>query len=184
MIFIREKKLSPPEKWIILGIPFLFIIGSIFHFLYQLSGERIIIGIIAPVNESVWEHLKMILIPTICWWAIYYVLRGYKYKINANKWFTGLLVSLVSSMFTIMFVFYFYTEAFGVELIIVDILILLLANIVGQLLGLHFYRYATGIDVQIAIVIIVFIVTVFIVFTFNPPHLPLFLDSSTGTYGI
>ena len=34
-------------------------LGSLDHFLFEWSGRRPVMGIFAPVNESVWEHLKM-----------------------------------------------------------------------------------------------------------------------------
>ncbi len=182
--FIKYSKLSYPEKWILIGIPTLFILGSCFHLLYDLSNKSPLIGTISAVNESVWEHGKMILLPIILWWTIYYIAKGKKYSINKNKWFTGLLIALVSALFTSPLFFYFYTEAFGKEVLIIDIAILLLAYAVGQCLGLHFYRYSKGLNSYISIALVIIIFTVFIVFTFYPPHLPLFQDSKTGDYGI
>lgn len=179
-----KNKLSPPEKWILLGIPVLFIVGSMFHFLFGLSGKLPVIGAIAPVNESVWEHEKMLVVPIILWWLVIYLLKGKEYNISENKWFTGMIISLVSSLFTIPVVFYFYTQVFGIELIIIDILLLLFAITVGQLLSLHFYRYSDGINSVIAIGIALLILAVFIFFTFYPPHLPIFYDTSEGGYGI
>jgi len=162
----------------------LFIIGAFFHFLFVLSGKLSIIGAISAVNESVWEHEKMILLPVICWWAIYYALKGNKYGIDINKWFTGLVISLFSSLLTIPFLFYFYTQAFGVEILAVDIFLLLLADFIGQWLGLHFYKHAKSLKVHISIMLVILIVIAFVVFTFNTPHLPLFQDGVAGGYGI
>jgi hypothetical protein len=181
---MKQKSLTLPEKWILLGIPVLFLIGSVFHSLYEASGESPIVGAIAPVNESVWEHQKMALVPVILWWTIYYLIKGNQYKIDSRKWFTGMVVSLVSSILTIPLIYYFYTGAFGVDVLIIDILILLLADTIGQLLGLHFYRYSKGLPVILSILVASIILAVFIVFTFNTPKLPWFRDSITGQYGI
>lgn len=54
---------SQAKKWILTGIPILFLTGSLLHFAYELSGKNILIALIAPVNESVWEHSKMVLWP-------------------------------------------------------------------------------------------------------------------------
>lgn len=178
------KTLSSPEKWIIIGIPILFLIGSFMHFLYDFTGGNLIIGAIAPVNESVWEHLKMVLLPVILWWTIYYFAVGEINNIDKNKWFTGALVSLLTALITIPLLFYFYTRAFGVELLVVDILLLFLALLFGQLAGLHFYKYSKGISSSISIGILILLIFIFVLFTFYPPHLPLFRDNSTGNYGI
>ena len=52
------KSVSKPEKWILLGIPLLFSIGSILHFAYDFLMKIPLAGIFAPVNESIWEHEK------------------------------------------------------------------------------------------------------------------------------
>lgn len=57
---------------ILLGIPFISMVGSIMHFIYDWSGKLVLVGIIAPVNESVWEHLKLTFLPTIFWWVFSY----------------------------------------------------------------------------------------------------------------
>lgn len=178
------RTLLPEQRWILKGIPVLFLIGSFMHFLYDLSWQNPLAGLIAPVNESVWEHTKMVLLPVILWWAVYYIINGRRYDIDKNKWFTGALVSLVTSIMAIPLLYYFYTGAFGVEILAVDISILLLAILFGQLLGLHFYKFSKGIDAYLSIAIMIVIIFIFIAFTIYPPHLPIFRDSMTGKYGI
>lgn len=167
------------KKWIYVSIPILFALGTFFHFLYQLSNKSFIAGMISPVNESVWEHSKLLLFPIIAWWTIFYALKGNKYRLNIDKWFTGMLFSLLASILATFFVYYFYTEAFGVELLFVDILILLLSDSVGQLLGYHISKHSRGINVLISISIVVLIFIAYLLWTVNPPHLPLFFDKSS-----
>lgn len=181
---MNDKSLSHPEKWIVIGIPILFIIGSITHFLYNILGESPIAGLFAPVNESIWEHSKMVLWPVILWWSLYYCFRGKQYGIDKNKWFGSALLALLTSLVAMPLLYYFYTGAFGVELLWVDILILLLALLFGQLLGLHTYRHSKGINANLVIIIFVMLVLLFMLFTFFPPHIPWFQDSVTGGYGI
>lgn len=166
--------LLPQEKWILLGIPVLFLIGSLLHYLYQLTEKNPLIGLIAPINESVWEHTKMVVLPLIMWWSIFYLTQGQHLDINIDSWFTGLIVSLLAAIFTIPFLYYFYTEAFGVSLLWVDILILLLALAFGQILGLHVLRHNIGISYKQSISIIFFILILYGLFTIHPPKLPLF----------
>ena len=178
------KTLTKAEKWILLGIPVLFIIGSAMHFLYGITGNSTFIGIFAPVNESVWEHCKLALWPLILWWTLFYFIKGGKYAVNKNKWFGAALFSLITYLFTVPLLFYFYTEAVGVELLWADILIFLLSLLFGQTLALHYYRKGRGINYMCVILIFAVIVILFAVFTFFTPHLPIFMDPITGTYGI
>lgn len=181
---MRHESLWRPERWIVVGIPLLFIAGSIMHFLYNLLLESPIVGLLAPVNESIWEHSKMVLWPMILWWLLYYVFRKNRYRIDKNKWFTGALTALLVSLAAMPLLYYFYTGAFGVELLWVDILILLLAVALGQLLGLHVYRYGRGIQASYILVVLVLVILLFMLFTYCPPHIPLSQDGMTGGYGL
>ena len=181
---MKLSSLSIPEKWILKGVPILFFIGSILHFTYTLFGESIFVGLFSPVNESVWEHSKMILWPMILWWVLYYCFRGTNYKIDKNRWFSSALWALLTSLIAMPMLYYFYTSAFGVELLWVDIIILFLAILFGQLLGLHSYRHGKYISSHIVLAIFSILILMFILFTFCPPKVPWFQDGPTGNYGI
>ena len=38
-------------------------LGVLFHFMYEWTGENAIAGLFFPINESTWEHLKLIFFP-------------------------------------------------------------------------------------------------------------------------
>ena len=54
------------------------------------------------------------------------------------------------------------------------------------LLALHIYNHYSGkkIYFNLCVVVLIFVVLLFVIFTFNPPHIPIFKDYYTGTYGI
>jgi hypothetical protein len=47
------------RKWHVIGFFWIVIVGSLLHFTYEWSGKVPIVGYFSPVNESVWEHLKL-----------------------------------------------------------------------------------------------------------------------------
>lgn len=178
MNFLSEK------QWIYAGILVLFFFGSFMHYFYSFSCRNILVATIAPVNESVWEHLKLVFLPIILWWGVYYAIKGKELSIDINKWFTAALASLLVSMLGIIFLYYVYTGILGKEFVIVDISILLVTLFMGQTLSLHVYKYSKGIPADIVFCIFIMIFSLFSLFTFNPPHIPLFKEKKTGTYGI
>lgn len=178
------KQLSPPEKWILTGIPVLFVLGSLMHFLYDFTGQSTLAGLFAPVNESVWEHSKLVLWPVILWWLLYDRFRGEQEQLCREKWYAGAVCALLTALLTMPLIYYFYTEAFGTELLWVDILILLLSLLAGQLAGLHIYRYTDGINPSLVLLTFAAVVLVFVLFTFWPPQIPWFQDPLSGGYGI
>lgn len=178
------KSLKREELWIILGVPILFLVGCLFHFLYDITGKLAVVGAIVPVNESVWEHEKLMVAPIIIWWIFYYLVHQEKHLLDRRKWMTGVVAALVSSTALMPMVYYFYTQAFGIEAVVIDIIILLICLAFGQLLGLHIYKYSNGMPVWLSIVIIAFIIMGVVVATFYTPHIAIFRDRISGQYGI
>ena len=180
---MRHWSLSRPEKWILAGIPVLFFWGSAMHFIYEILWQNSIVGIFAPVNESVWEQGKLVLWPALLWWLIYVQRKDTKYAINRKKWLVGALTALATELTAMPLLYYGYTGALGVEWIWADILILFLSLALGQLLGLHVYRHGRGIDEAVVMSIFAVLVLLFAFWTFRPPQLPWFRDGVTGEYG-
>lgn len=161
-----------PETYTLLGILVSFAVGSLFHFLYSLTGECFIIGLFVPINESIFEHTKMVVLPVFIWWFIFYLFR--KKDLFVNAWFTSALIAMISAIIAIPMLFYFYSQAFGIESLIIDILILLASLAIGQILGLHYYRHGKGIEYHFAIFLMIVIIILFAFFTINPPAFPIF----------
>jgi hypothetical protein len=182
----RIKK--PIPRWILWGIVPLFLVGSPLHFLFDWTGKIPFVGIFVPVSESVWEHLKLAFWPVLIWWVVGYFIFRKKNSIPAAKWFTSTVVALLTSTLVIVLIFYTYSGAFGIESLAIDIISLLAAIAAGQFLALHFYRRATFINcncwLYLSIAIIALFIAVFICFTFFAPHIPIFRESVSGTYGI
>ena len=161
-----------PETYTLLGILVLFVVGSLFHFLYSLTGECFIVGLFVPINESIFEHTKMVVLPIFIWWSIFYLFR--KKDLFVNAWFTSAIIAMISAIIAIPMLFYFYSQAFGIESLVIDILILLISLAIGQILGLHYYRHGKGIEYHFAIFLMIVIIILFAFFTINPPAFPIF----------
>ena len=176
----------PAQKWILWGIPVLCIVGCLIHYVYEWSGNLTLVGIFAPTNESVWEHLKMTFWPMLIWWFVGYFILNKNNRISATQWFVACTSAILSCLMVILSFYYLYTGALGIESLILDIFTLFLGVAVGQDLALHVYKYAklTHYCLYIAFAILILLVFIFTLFTFAPPHIPLFRDALTGKYGI
>lgn len=168
-------------KWEISGIIFVFLLGALLHFVFEWSGDSRIAGLFASVNESVWEHFKQGFWPMCLYAAIEYgFLRG-----RVNNFLTAKAVAVYIIPLITGLVFYGYTAIIGEEILIVDILIFLAAIVVGQLtsykiiISAELPRYTNA----ISSIFIIILALILMLFTFYPPHLPIFLDAR-GFYGI
>ncbi len=63
-----------------IGIVFVFILGCLWHFFYPWSRQNFLVGLVAPVNESVPEHLKLLFFPFLIFSVFEYIKRGKKIK--------------------------------------------------------------------------------------------------------
>ena len=88
--------------WI--GFIVISIVGTLLHFLYEISGHNKVVAIFAAVNESTWEHIKIALTPTFLW----SLLDGFKYGASPN-YFIAKSASLLVIVFLIPIIFYTYT---------------------------------------------------------------------------
>jgi len=169
-------------KWEVSGILFVFLLGALLHFLFEWSGESRIAGLFASVNESVWEHFKQGFWPMCLFAAIEYrFLRVHINNFLTAKAVAVYLIPIITGLF-----FYAYTAIIGEEILIVDIFIFLVAIIVGQLTS---YKIMTSAKLPkyvntISSIFIILLALILMLSTFYPPHLPIFLDANTGTYGI
>lgn len=106
------------KKSIFYSIPIIFIVGSMLHFLYDLTGKTYLFGFISSINETTWEHTKLAFIPIVLYYLIYNFINK---NLNVSKWFRACLISSTTSVLAIPLLFYFVTEALYIESLIVDI---------------------------------------------------------------
>ena len=169
-------------RWELAGIAFVFLLGALLHFVFGWSGESWIVGAIAPVNESVWEHFKLGFWPMCLWTAIEYrVLQPLTRNFLPGKAVAVYMTPIVTGI-----MFYAYKGIVGRDILIVDIIIFALAVTIGQLTS---YRITTsrplpGYANPVALALILLLASMLIVTTFYPPHLPIFMDNNTGAYGL
>lgn len=168
--------------WQIFGAIWILVTGSLLHFAFEHSGYWRPIAIFVPVNESVWEHLKMVF-----WPGLLFALLEYRFLAQESANFTTAKCLGLSSMpLAITTLFYAYTAVLGENQLILDILIFAIAVIVGQWISysLLVRPYEVSSWRLPGRLTLVFFLTAFPVFTFYPPHLFLFEHAETGTYGI
>ena len=168
--------------WELVGIIVIVILGSMLHFVFEWCNRWKPIALIAAVNESVWEHLKLGF-----WPALFYAVLEYRYlKKSANNFLPAKTIAVYLIPISIVVLFYSYTAILGRNMLLFDILIFVVAVIIGQLAS---YKLLTASPLaqgfnKIALIALVIIVLMFLLFTFFPAHLPIFRDPITGGYGI
>ena len=55
---------------------FISVLGVLLHFTYEWSGDNAVVGLFSAVNESTWEHLKLLFFPFLLLTILEVLLRG------------------------------------------------------------------------------------------------------------
>ena len=65
-VFGMEDIMHSSKRVMILAAIVVFVLGTLAHFVYDWSGQNSFIGLLTPVNESTWEHMKLLFFPMPC----------------------------------------------------------------------------------------------------------------------
>lgn len=161
------------KKFNIIGTIFTVITGTLLHFVYEWTNSNPIAAIFSPINESVWEHLKLIFYPM----TIYLFYGYFKFGKKYNNYTTAAVIGTLTSILSVIVLFYTYTGIIGKSFFIMDILVYIIAVAAGFLITYFIIKnYAlTFISPRMGIVIIEIIFLLFAIFTLFSPDIPLFI---------
>lgn len=159
-----------------------FAAASFLHFLWDWTGQFYASAVFASVNESVWEHLKIMLWPYFFWsFAIYAIL-----KTDPKRLITARILGIIAITGVTISIFYIYSGIIGYSIPAVDITLAFIALLIGELVSIRAVNspVITGEYYTIAAAALVLIIVMLLCFTVNAPKIGLFRDPTTGTYGI
>lgn len=161
------------KKYQIFSAIFASILGTLLHFTYELSGENALVASFSAINESVWEHLKLLFFPMLLTTIIGYFYIG---KSIPNFLCSKTLGILASISFIIIF-FYTYTGIIGKSIVFIDIASFFIAVILGEYLAYKLITNGFKCNNILAIIILTTVLICFIVFTYFTPNIGVFRDS-------
>lgn len=172
--------------WEIGSFFFIGLVGAALHFTFELSNfSSNVVAYFSAVNESTWEHLKMVFFP-----GLLFALVQYTYvRDQVNNYIVAKVASLLVMPLIIAVGWYIYAPAVGRSLFPIDLLLFYIAVLAGQVIS---YKLLTRTPLEkkytpYAIGLFVILFVAFSTFTFFPPNIFLFehLDlKNTGLYGI
>lgn len=167
--------------WQLMGFAVTSLFGTILHFLYDWLGESRFIAPFSGVNESTWEHMKLLFWPVFIYAAVQWLF----FRERTDFWcvkLRGILLGLV----LIPVLFYTYNGVIGKSPDWVNIAVFFISAAVSYI---YETRRFTEEDVpcrspRLAVSVLIVIALLFVVFTFYTPEIGIFQDPLTGTFGI
>lgn len=166
----------------IISVIFIFLSGFIVHNIYEIFPNPIT-AIIFPVNESIFEHVKMIFSSYMIWIIIKYFLNK-KNNINENNYLFKELVITIFEIFLFLLIFIPVYKIFG-ENLMITLLIYFITIVISQIIN-YFITFKNDYEYlkTISTIAIVLIYLIFALFTYKPPINSFFLDPTNNSYGL
>ena len=167
--------------WQLMGFAVTALGGTLLHFLYDWLGEASWIAPFSGVNESTWEHMKLLFWPTF----IYAIVQSFFFKDRTDFWCVK-LKGIVLGLVLIPVIFYTYNGVIGRSPDWINIAIFFITAAIAYIYeARQFANEKTSCkNPKPAIFLLCVIAVLFAVFTFATPEIGIFRDPLTGTYGI
>lgn len=165
------------KRYIIIGIIFVLITGTLAHFLYDWTGNHYVVGLFTPINESIWEHMKLLFFPML----IYTLCIIFKLRRTYPCITSSLLFGVLAGTLLIPLLYYAYTSILGKNFFTLDISVFILSIIIAFWLSYKLTlscRLKSYIHLLCLLVGILFVC--FILFTYNPPATRIFEDPTVS----
>ncbi len=173
---------SKISLWQFFGFGVTALGGTLLHYLYEWTGESRIAALFSGVNESTWEHMKLLYFPLLIFSIAEYFILGREYESYWCVKLKGTVLGLVS----IPVIFYTLNGVFGKTPDWLNISIFFVAA--ALVFGFENYLFKKNIKCKapskLCLGILLAIGGLFMLFTFKTPEIGVFRDPLTGGYGI
>ena len=167
--------------WCLFGFAFVSFGGTVLHFLYDWTNKSLFVSPFSGVNESTWEHMKLLFFPML----VFAIVQSFFFKGQSDFWCVK-LKSTVLGIFLIPVIFYTYNGAIGKSTDFINISIFFISAFVAYAYECkQLSKKNTKCSHPVlSFVVLLAIGVLFIVFTFYTPEISIFKDPLTQSYGI
>lgn len=167
--------------WTLGGFLFTAAAGTALHFLWKWTGENRVAAAFCAVNESLWEHMKILFLPAFLFSMAEVWLR------DSRSFLAVRGLSLWTGTLLLPALYYTYSGIVGFHVLWADIVVFLVSAAAVFLLDFYLGRtgrFTSGWQQAAGLAALWALALVFVLWTYRPPRLPLFWDAAAGVYGI
>ena len=170
------------KKSKIIGVFVSFVLTVMLHFIYEVFPNSFF-SVIAPVNESIWEHMKLIATSSLMFGIIEYFVYKKKDMIFNNFWLSyG--IAILFGIFVYLLIYIPLNDIFGHKAYIAIGLLSLILALVQYISYYIMNRYEIKHSNDLGILVIILIYLGFGYLTYHPPRINLFYDYMHHGFGI
>ena len=166
----------------IIGVFVIFLLSFLSHFVYKWIPNTLF-SLIFPVNESIWEHMKLLVTPVLIFSLFEYIIYRKK-DINYNNFILSYSISMLIGIIIYLMLYLPIHYIFGHSSIFA-IILLFIVFIIIEIISYYIMRYkeiSYSNIVGIGIILLMYIVFGYL--TYYPLESDLFYDMNKNIYGI
>ena len=167
--------------WQLLGFGVTSLGGTLLHFLYDWLNKSVFVAPFSGVNESTWEHMKLLFWPMF----IFAVIESFFFRDRTDFWCVN-LKGILLGLSLIPILFYVYNGVVAKSPDWLNITIFFISAAVTYIYETRKFNNSkvSCKSPRLAITILCIVALLFVIFTFKAPEIGIFKDPITGTYGI
>ena len=167
--------------WQFAGFAVTSFLGTLLHFLYEWTGESPLVAIISGVNESTWEHMKLLFFPMLA-----FSLLESRFFVHREDFWCVNLAGISLGLLLIPVIFYTYNGVFGKSPDWFNIAIFFISAATAYYTQARLFerRCKKCPQKNLCLTLLCVLCAAFVFFTFFTPRLPIFEDPITHSYGI
>lgn len=155
----------------------IFALGSLAHNIYDWMPNAFN-ALIFPINESIWEHLKILFYPTLFVGLVTLAVCKKQYNLSWQKGIVATVFAAMVTMATLLGMYYTFVYGFGVtENLGLHLGIMLASIMIGVAAGMHVYIFGKACPYRMSLFILIAItmIVLFGCFAFMPLPSPIFV---------
>lgn len=159
------------------------ILGSLLHFLFDWTKHNRFVGVIAAVNESYWEHIKIAVWPVLLLQLCLFIAGGFQF----SSFIPAATIALYSIPISMIGLVFLYKAVSKRNILWIDISVFFLVIAIAQVLFVLFLQELSPSrgTILISLAFLVGLVVAFLRFTARPPKEPdVFIDPTNKRYGL
>ena len=154
------------------------VLGTLAHFTYDWSGGNRLVGLFTAINESTWEHMKLLFFPMLLVSIILVFIKKEEYPCLLP----GLLLGNLAGIALIPVLFYTYSGILGKNVDFINIAIYYICVIAAYYVAYLVANRGCNEKCTNALLIVTFaLVLMFFIFTYYPPKLGIFEEPTVAS---
>ena len=171
------------KKIKVVGVLVIFALTVLYHFLYEWFPNPVF-SVLFPVNESIWEHMKLLYSGILTWGIVEYFILKRK-NIKFTNYFSSLFLTLITSIIVYLILYLPLYSLFKENMFIsigLLIIVIILMGIFNYYLIIR--KEENRFLDKVSIILIILGYVVFLSLTYDPPRNYIFYDTTENKYGI